>query len=193
MKIHFWELFPKLYDLIQIIATGGFLNKVLKKIDFAKNKNILELGCGTGTLSKYLACKEYTGVDINPEFIESAKMKFPKHSFKVMDIVKQKLPEGEFDYVVTMNVLHHLTDDELVKLLKKISKLKRTRKYLIIEGKPAGLLAPLLATLDAGSNFRQFKSLENYISKYFKVNKKFQVKSGFGTYNYFIANCHPYE
>ena len=65
----FWLKIPFLYDLIQVLLTGGFLNKLMDEVRIPKNKRILELGCGTGTLSQKLNCLTYVGVDLNKDFV----------------------------------------------------------------------------------------------------------------------------
>src|SRR3989344_1215013 len=183
----FWLKIPFLYDLIQVLLTGGFLNKLMDEVQIPKNKRILELGCGTGTLSQKLNCLTYVGVDLNKDFVRFAKVKFPRHTFKVLDIVTDKLPQDRFDYVLIMNVLHHLNDKQLDQLFKKISKLKKDRRFVIIEGRPVGLLAPILKRLDDGNNFREFPQLIELMSPYFKIQKTTQISSGNRIYRYLIS------
>lgn len=190
---NFWLKVPFLYDLMQVCLTGGFLSKVISEVQIPKGKKILELGCGTGTLSKELNCHTYVGVDLNPNFIEFAKTKFPQYSFKVLDIVTQRLPKEKFDYIVIMNVLHHLKDKEVNQLFKKIKKLTKARKMIIIEGKPVGLLAPVLKKLDDGNNFRDFRHLEKIISAYFKIKRTNQISSGNGIYKYLVSQSVIHE
>lgn len=46
------------------------------------NKNILEVGCGFGSFFKLnYKCKNYTGIDVNLNLINSAKKEFPNYNF----------------------------------------------------------------------------------------------------------------
>src|SRR5690606_26147041 len=62
--------------------------------------------CGMGELYKYLLQQEipveYTGIDIVPEFIASAKKRFPQTVFKVKDIFDLKQTH---DYVLASGAL----------------------------------------------------------------------------------------
>lgn len=52
------------------------------------DKNIIEFGCGWGSFFDFgFTCKSYYGLDINSNFIELAKTKYPSSNFKQMDIL----------------------------------------------------------------------------------------------------------
>ena len=76
--------------------------QVMLEIGNVKNSKILDIGCGFGDFGKYLKFKkikiDYTGVDINPKFIEIAKIKNPKFRFQVRDIEEEKYKQ-KFDWV----------------------------------------------------------------------------------------------
>lgn len=66
-----------------------------------QDSKILDFGCGFGSLFEYLQKKKlnlkYTGVDINPNFINVAKSKHRKAKFINIDIFQEPLFES-FDY-----------------------------------------------------------------------------------------------
>lgn len=70
------------------------------------DSSVLDVGCGMGELYKYLLQQEipveYTGIDIVPEFIASAKKRFPQTVFKVKDIFDLKQTH---DYVLASGAL----------------------------------------------------------------------------------------
>lgn len=73
------------------------------------NASILDYGCGTGDFYRFLKRRgshvEYTGVDINENFIELAKKKYPECTFEVMDASEDRF-EGFFDYIVICGVFN---------------------------------------------------------------------------------------
>ena len=73
------------------------------------NASVLDYGCGTGDFYRFLKRRginvRYTGVDINPNFIELARKKYPDCSFDVMDASEDRL-EGFFDYIVICGVFN---------------------------------------------------------------------------------------
>lgn len=94
---------------------------------------ILDLGCGDGSISRMVATKfpnkNITAVDVesHPQW----KIKSPKNlKFVQSSIYSLPYKQGAFDTLILKDVLHHLEDPETV--LKKISKLA-SKRVLIIE------------------------------------------------------------
>ena len=50
---------------------------------FSKNKNVLEIGCGSGQGSKLInsVAKKYTGIDVDEKLLEIAKLNNPNLEF----------------------------------------------------------------------------------------------------------------
>ncbi len=73
------------------------------------NQKILDYGCGTGDFYRFLKRRgisvRYTGVDINENFINLAKEKYPECAFMVMDIDEDTL-EGFYDYIFICGVFN---------------------------------------------------------------------------------------
>jgi len=109
------------------------LNQVIIK----KKLNILDIGCGAGTLALYLSSKGHnvTGIDISTQAIKACKVSAKNLNlntkFYNKDFMSNDLKE-KYDLVIFSEVIEHLPDDK--KALKKIYKLL----------KPAGIL--LLST-----------------------------------------------
>lgn len=90
----------------------GQLKRYHTLIDIApdlNNRKILDYGCGTGDFYKFLQRRgiytRYTGVDINENFINLARAKYPECSFSVMSIDEEHL-EGYFDYIFICGVFN---------------------------------------------------------------------------------------
>ena len=73
------------------------------------NSSILDYGCGTGDFYRFLKRRgidvQYTGVDINENFIELARKKYPECTFNVLDGPEDQV-EGFFDYIVICGVFN---------------------------------------------------------------------------------------
>jgi SAM-dependent methyltransferase len=73
------------------------------------NSTVLDYGCGTGDFYRFLKRREitvrYTGVDINENFINLAKSKYPECTFKVMCADDDDL-EGFYDYIFICGVFN---------------------------------------------------------------------------------------
>lgn len=113
-----------------IIDRNNFTYRIIvdvldQYLDSAK-KSVLDIGCGAGTTSFYMASKgkKVYGIDIAHNSIaackESAKQLHleERTAFSVMDFPDESPKEKKFDAVVCFEVIEHLQDDE--KALKKI-------------------------------------------------------------------------
>lgn len=76
---------------------------------------ILDAGCGTGGLIRRLATRRpewtWTGVDVEPLACELARKSGAK-DVREASVTALPFGEGEFDAVVSADVLYHLDDDE---------------------------------------------------------------------------------
>lgn len=104
---------------------------------------VLDVGCGPAEILDYLPDVDYLGIDIDENYISSAKMRYgARAKFLCKDVAR--LPEDNlkpFDIVVATGLLHHLNDDECINLLSHCHKLL----------KPAGRMI----TLDGCRTLRQ--------------------------------------
>jgi 2-polyprenyl-3-methyl-5-hydroxy-6-metoxy-1,4-benzoquinol methylase len=75
-----------------------------------KNKSILDIGCGSGHLIKYISesfsPKSVSGYDFSPAAIDYARQLLPQGKYYVLDIYKK--PFHEYDFVLCTEVLEHL-------------------------------------------------------------------------------------
>ena len=75
---------------------------------------VLDVGCGTGSLSELVPASSYLGVDIDPDAILQAAQRFPTHRFQ------SQLPSRDerFNTVVSLAVIEHVPDPvEFIKTL----------------------------------------------------------------------------
>lgn len=98
----------------------------LKKLGLQKTSKVLEIGCGIGTFSSFLAkfCSEgiVVSVDISPKSIEIARETYknrPNIRFVVSDMSDFTADET-FDFVVLPDVLEHIPVDQHAHLFKVI-------------------------------------------------------------------------
>ena len=95
------------------------LNTVYGEIRSAQSKTVLDIGFGTGILSKRLYDEgvEIFGVDFSAEMVNTAKEKMPDAKLFQYDFTKglPKDLEGQrFDFIITTYAIHHLTDEEKI-------------------------------------------------------------------------------
>lgn len=82
--------------------------------------SILDYGCGVGDFAEYLTpAMRYTGIDLNPEFIQAAHNRFPDKRFYCGDIDTVDISEP-FDYVIASGVMCYDLGPKTLDLYKKL-------------------------------------------------------------------------
>src|SRR5262249_3422876 len=80
----------------------------------AKGKEVLDLGCnnGWGTLVVGEAARRAVGVDVSPSALEEARRSATSANIEFREVDGHRLPfaDGEFDIVVSCQVLEHVAD-----------------------------------------------------------------------------------
>ena len=99
------------------------LNTVYGEIKSGDGKTVLDIGFGTGILSKRLYDEgvEIFGVDFSAEMVNTAKEKMPDARLYQFDFTKglpKELEGQRFDFIITTYAIHHLTDREKVDFIK---------------------------------------------------------------------------
>ena len=101
--------------------------------------SVLDIGCGTGSLSVVIAGlgHDVTGIDFSPEMIAhaQAKAKAAQHSiqFQVMDAAFPEFPDQQFEVIICRHLLWALPDIDHV-LERWVRLLKAQGRLLLIEG-----------------------------------------------------------
>lgn len=100
--------------------------------------NVLEIGCGTGEISNYIAKNskaKILGIDICEPFIKIAKSEYNNHNleYKVDDFLKFKSDSKKYDFIIGNGILHHLffNIDESLVIMNKL--LNENGKIIFME------------------------------------------------------------
>ncbi|MBI2028422.1 MAG: class I SAM-dependent methyltransferase [Candidatus Levybacteria bacterium] len=155
--------------------TGSFVE--LEKL-IPKQGVILDLGCGYGILTNYLALyskrRQMIGIDIDTNKINHAGKGIENVRFSVGDATKMKLKK--LDAILIHDVLHHLNSyEDQEKLIKECaSMLKKKGKLFIVEvdNKPLwklifGRLTDFLMYKGNRVFYRYKKEMLNLLERYF--------------------------
>lgn len=99
------------------------------KIDLNEKQKVLEIGCGTGVLGRWLShhCEIYVGCDISLFMLKKFKEEF-QNDIELYQSVTHLIPfkENFFDIVVMNGVTMYLHDKDLLK--KTLDEMKRVAK-----------------------------------------------------------------
>lgn len=111
------------YDLLASVvwlpSKDKLYNTLVSLLNIQPNETVLELGCGTGFLTKKLVAKHaiVTSIDQSSGMLARARQKVPQGKFIQADILQYR-DVDKFDYVVLFFVLHELSVDDRIAILK---------------------------------------------------------------------------
>lgn len=118
------------YDFMMkyVARESIFKPKLVEQARIEKGYKVLDLGCGTATLTilikKAQPESEVIGLDADPEILETAKVKVAEAGFGITldygTAIELPYPDSSFDRVFSSMVLHHLTREDKVRALREV-------------------------------------------------------------------------
>lgn len=167
--------YPIIYTTYQKIVGGYRARKLFveNNVKIKAGQKILDIGCGPGDILNFLPKVDYTGIDLDKNYIEQAKKKYGnKGIFKCAGVDDLKLIENyTFDIVISAGVLHHLTDEQCLKLLNIATKaLKPSGRFISFDGcyiPNQNKIAVYFLKKDRGQYVRTQTEYEQLASNYF--------------------------
>ncbi len=90
------------------------IERLFNQMDLSNVEKVLEIGCGIGVLSSYLAEKykwEVTEIDLDPKQIERAKNDHRENKylkFLEADAIELPFEDNKFFLVLSVDALHHI-------------------------------------------------------------------------------------
>jgi len=125
-------------------------------------QRVLDIGCGPAEILTHLPNDiDYHGFDVEPNYIETARARYgDRGSFAVRAVTPDAVNDiGTFDVVMSLAVLHHLTDEEADTLFASAAKVLRpggrvvTLDCAYVAGQHP--IAYFLAAIDRGRHVRK--------------------------------------
>ena len=123
----YYDKFKEQQHKLGINVRHRTILKNLKKAGLQRNSNVLEIGCGIGTVSnlilKYITDGSFVGLDISSESIEMAKQfnSFHKKAEFLVDDMSDFNHSIKFDFVVFPDVLEHIPVEQHDNIFKTIA------------------------------------------------------------------------
>jgi len=162
---------PTIYHLSQkVFLADNFRKKLLKKILTNRNLDILDIGCGPGNMINYLSFNKYYGFDTDKKYIKYAKNKYKNCIFFCERFTKLSLKKiTKVDLVLLFGILHHISDDEVLKLIDVLKlSLKKNSKIITLDPvyiKKQNRISKFLIDNDRGNFVRTTKDYLNLLKK----------------------------
>ena len=126
---------------------------------------VLDIGCGVATILNYLPTNSYVGVDHNSKYIDRAKRVHQgRGDFLLADLNVENFPQiGQFDIVLLIGVLHHLSDTEVSGLVEQIRKtLTSSGRLVTLDTTTVSGQHPVARVLARSDRGRYARSPEHY-------------------------------
>jgi ubiquinone/menaquinone biosynthesis C-methylase UbiE len=152
-----FNLLTPLYDLVMRLTMREltFKRRLIEEMRIEKSQRVLDLGCGTATLTILIKRTypevEIIGIDIDPKILDIARSKVQKAGvdIKLEQGSAFELPysDNSFDRIVSSLVIHHLTHENKARAFKEVFRVLKPGGELHAAdfGKPQNVLMDLIA------------------------------------------------
>lgn len=171
-----WQ--PELYDQrASFVAT--LASDLIDVLDPVPGERILDVGCGTGTLTAQIAERgaQVVGVDLSPAMVDEAQRKYPHLIWRALDGHELDY-DGEFDAVFSNAALHWMPRADLV--ASGIARALEPGGRFVAEFGGAGCVATIRAALVGEMHALQLEPSE-WLKWYFpNVDEYSKVLMGAG-------------
>lgn len=113
------------------------LNTIYNIIHRKEKAKVLDIGFGTGVLTKKLYDDGYEiyGIDFSERMLEISKEKMPLAKLVQYDFSRglpKELENIQFDYIISTYAMHHLEDEDKIKFINKLEEyLSRDGRIII--------------------------------------------------------------
>ena len=128
-----------------------------------KGAVILDVGCGAGIKTRYIADRGYavSGIDFSEKMIEIAGRENPDLEFNVLDVYELEKLNKKYDAVFAQAVLLHIPKARVVEVLNKMKDLLNPEGllYIAVKGiKDDGVEEKIITENDYGYEYDRFFS-----------------------------------
>jgi len=113
---------PTVYRLWQAPCAKSKFAPITRHNNLSAIRRVLDVGCGPGTNAAWFAHVDYLGLDINPEYIATARRRYGRR-FEVADVCTYEADaQSKFDFVLLNSLLHHIDTDYVYRILRQLSR-----------------------------------------------------------------------
>jgi SAM-dependent methyltransferase len=193
---------PTIYDRLQKLLGGelAFRRLVAEFLRPFPGATILDIGCGTGSLLRYLPNDvTYFGYDINPAYIAAAQRRHGDRGRFLCARAGQEphdlFGDTKFDFVIALALLHHLDDEEAHGVLALARRtLRAGGVFFAVDAvlhERQSLLAKAVILLDRGGNVRSPEGYRRMLDSHFPRVEQWLVTDLMRIpYSHFIARAY---
>lgn len=153
-----------IYSKLQkCLAPDHLMHRLAGALGVRSGDRVLDIGCGPADILEYLPDGiDYTGFDVSDRYIAAARRRYGERGkFAVRPVSRSVEANGSYDIVISIGVLHHLSDEDARTLFDCASNALRPGGRLVtcdpvrLQGQHP--VARLLIALDRGAFVRPFE------------------------------------
>ena len=154
-------------------------------MNISKKNYVLDFGSGAGFFSNLFNPNKYLGVDINKNFIRVSKIKNQKYRYRILEKDYLRGYERKINLIFINNVLHHLSDKQILDTFSYFKKKlgKKTELFIIepIFPKTFFSLEFFMKVVDIGNNIKTKKNYLTLLKKVINIKNFYVRKVGIGS------------
>ena len=172
-----WLKVPFLYDMFQgAVGGNAFRRKLIQKHVRAKpGDKVIDIGCGSAQALHCLPEVQYLGLDINPQYIASARRTHGSKGTFVVGDTRSLRGDSRFqdaDIVIAIGVLHHLDDQDAAHCIRfAYDALREGGRFIFHDPcwiPNQGAFSKYIMSHDRGRNIRTEQQYHQLVAKLFR-------------------------
>ena len=177
-----------------LIYFGVRLQPLRQALALQAGDRVLDVGCGTGDYAPLVdrADCSYVGLDFSAAYVDKARQQYAAafRCFEVGDIRTMAYAPGSFTKALLIGVMHHLTDEENLGVLRALNNVI-TDRLIVMDLSPGGwhVVNNVLCSLDRGRYPRSQEALQQLIGQVMDVSSvdRYFVRSGIQRHSLIVA------
>lgn len=169
--VHFLAERRPVFHYCRLPVYWGTMRRLSQALDLQAGERLLDVGCGTGVGAR-LARGMYVGLDTDFDSLRFARAHAPQAScsFVHMSALSLGFAGSAFDKAVLMNMVHHLDENILDRLLDQLRGVVRERVFVLdVAPDAANTLSRYFLGHDRGDHIRERPELRALLQRYFEV------------------------
>ena len=177
-----------------LVHFGVRLAPLRRALALQAGDRVLDVGCGTGDYAPLVdrADCSYLGLDFTESYVAEARRLYgtPYRRFEVGDVRTLAFAPGDFTKALLIGVMHHLTDEENLGVLRALNNVI-TDRLIVMDLSPGGwhVVNNVLCSLDRGRYPRSQEALQQLIGQVMDVSSvdRYFVRSGIQRHSLIVA------
>ncbi len=192
LKIHYNNLFQKFKESYKTAQQSSRetqekrIRILIENFKLNEKDKILDFGCGTAYLYKYLVKKKrfkghYTGIDISDKIIEYNQIKFKKNkkvNFINLDILNKKAHLNNYDYVFISGTFNNKINNNWLWMRTCLKEIFRSTKKVLVFNNLSHYVDYKDKNLFYIKPEKVFSFCKKNLSNYVILRNEYQIKKG---------------